>query len=41
MLCDDLEGLDWGRGRQDQRGGDMCIHIVDSICCTAETFTTL
>ena len=25
---------------EDQKGGDMCIHIVDSLCCTTETNTT-
>ena len=27
-------------GREDQEGGDICIHIADSWCCTAETNTT-
>ena len=42
MLCDDLEGWDvgWG-GRKAQKGGDACIHIAGSCCCTAETSTTL
>ena len=32
-----------GRGceREAQEGGDICIHIADSSCCTAETDTTL
>ena len=38
MLCDDLDG--WG-GRVAQEGGDICIHIADSLRCTAETNTTL
>ena len=24
-------------GREVQKGGDICIHIADSLCCTAET----
>ena len=36
VLCDDLEGWDGG-GREAQEGGDICIHIADSLCCTAET----
>ena len=28
-------------GREIQEGGDMCIPIVDSLCCAAETNTTL
>ena len=36
VLCDDLEG--WmGDGREVQ--GDICIHIADSRCCTAEINT--
>ena len=36
MLCDDGEG--WGgRGREVQEGGDLCIQIADSLCCTSET----
>ena len=34
VLCDDLVG--W-----DLEGGDVHIHIADSLCCTAETNTTL
>ena len=30
-----------GSGRQVQEGGDICIHITDSLCCTAVTNTTL
>ena len=38
MLFDDLEGWDeGGGGRQLQEGGDICIHVADSLCCTAET----
>ena len=29
MLCDDLEG------------GDICVIMADSLCCMAETSTTL
>ena len=40
VLCDDL---DWGErgGRVVQEGGDIGIHIADSLHCTAETNTTL
>ena len=43
MLCDDLDGWDGevGGGREVQEGGDICIHIADSVRCTAETNTTL
>ena len=30
-----------GEGRQAQEGGDICIIVADSYCCTAETNTTL
>ena len=42
MLCDDLDSWDgaWG-GREIQEGGDICIHIADSLNCTAETNTAL
>ena len=41
VLCDHLEG--WGRegGRETQEGEDICIHIADSLCYKAETYTTL
>ena len=43
MLCDDLDGWDWGvgvrGGKEVQKGGDICIHIADSLGCTAETNT--
>jgi len=39
VLYDDLEGWD-GRGVEIQEGGDICIHIVDSLHCTAETNKT-
>ena len=43
MLCDDLEGWEGGGGigREAPEGGDICIHTADSLCCTAETNTTL
>ena len=40
VLCDDLEGWDGGR-RGALKGGDMCIHMTDSHCCTVEINTTL
>ena len=42
MLSDDLDGWDglWG-GREIQEGGDIGIHIADSLHCTAETNTIL
>ena len=27
-------------GKEIQEKGDMCIHMADSLCCTAETDTT-
>ena len=41
MLCVDLEGWDGGGEWGAQEGGDICIHIADSLCCTAETNITL
>ena len=35
MFC---EGLN---GKEIQKGGDMCIHIADSLCCAVGTNTTL
>ena len=38
MLCDDLEG--WGSrggGKEALEGGDTCICMANSHCCTAET----
>ena len=41
MLCDDLEGgTGVGGGRENQQGGDICIPMAESCCCTAETNTT-
>ena len=38
MLCDDLDGWDGvGAGREVQEGGDIGVHIADSLHCTAET----
>ena len=37
MFCDDLQG--WG-GKEVQEGGVICIHIIDSLGCIAETNTT-
>ena len=42
MPCGDLDG--WkgeGNEREDQEGGDICIHIADSLCSTAATNTVL
>ena len=33
--------LGWGGRRLGQEGGDICIHIADSLHCTTETGTTL
>ena len=41
VLCDHLEEWDRKGGRETQEGGDICIHIADSVCYTAETNTTL
>ena len=44
MLCDQLEGWDKEGGREMQEGGgygDICMHIADSLCYTAETNTIL
>lgn len=30
-----------GGGRKVQEGGDICIHIADSLLCTAETNTAV
>ena len=35
MLCGDLNG------KEIHKRGDICIRIADSLCCTAETNTTL
>ena len=42
MFCDDLEGWDErNRRKVQEEGGDICIHIADSLHCSAETHTTL
>ena len=41
MLGDDLEGWDGGGGREALEGGDICIHVAEPHCCTAETSTAL
>ena len=40
MFCDDLEGWDGGEWEA-QEGGDIGIHIADSLCYTGETNKTL
>ena len=35
MFCDDLDRGDVGS--REEMGGDICIHIADSLPCTAET----
>ena len=42
MLCGELGGWDGGEGgrRTVQEGGDICVLIADSLCCSAETNTT-
>ena len=35
MLCGDQNG------KEIQEKGYICIHVADSLCCTAETNTTL
>ena len=39
MLCDDLEGMMGGWAAPE--GGDICVHIADSLHCTAKTNTTI
>ena len=39
MLWDDLRGQ--AGGKEAQERGDICILIVESRCCAAETNTTL
>ena len=41
MLSDEREAWDVGAGREVQEAGDVCTHMADSHCCTAETNTTL
>ena len=42
LLCDDLDSWveEWS-GREVQEGGDICIHIAESLHCTAENNITL
>ena len=35
MLCGDL------KGKETQKREDPCVHVADSLCCTAETETAL
>ena len=35
------DGMGRGGEREAQEGGDIGIHIADSLCCTAETNTAL
>ena len=40
MLCDYLEGWNGGWvGGKFKEGGDIGIHVANSLCCTAETNT--
>ena len=41
MFCDDLVGWDGDGAREVQEGGRVCIHIADSLQCTAEINKTL
>ena len=41
MLCDGLEVWDRGNGREAQEGGDVCMHVADSLCCATEASTVL
>ena len=40
VLCDDLAGWNGG-GEGIHEGGDICIHIADSLCCAGENNATL
>ena len=40
MFYDDLRG-EMGDGKEAQEGGDICMYIANSLCCTAETNTIL
>ena len=37
LSYDLLDGWDGEIGRETQEAGDICIHVVDSHCCTAKT----
>ena len=42
MFCDNLEGWDGvGGASEAQDGGDICIFMADSCCCSAEINTIL
>ena len=42
MLWDDLDVWDGvGGGREVQEGGDIGVHVADSLCCTAKMKITL
>ena len=41
MLCDHLEVWDREGESEAQEGGDICIHMADSLCYTAETNNTV
>ena len=41
MLCDHLEGWDREGGSRGRGYWDICMHIADSFCCTAETNNTV
>ena len=34
-------GVGWEGARKAQEGGDICIHVADSLHCTTETNTIL
>ena len=40
-ICADLEGWAGGIGKEIQKPRDICIHVADSLHCTAETNTAL
>ena len=41
LLSDDVEGWDGGHGKEASEGGDICVHMADSLPCTAETHVTV
>ena len=41
MLCEALEGRHGAADRREAQGGDIYILRADSLCCAAETNTTL
>ena len=42
LLCDDqMDGMGVGVGGGVPEGGGVCIHMADSLCCSAEANTTL